>query len=483
MAIDLAIRNADYTLTEAARIKSRDLYDGTETVRAKATDYLFQGKNEDDDLYERRLARAVLDPYVEKIVTARQALLFRREHTRKLPTRIEEWVADVDRCGTSAGTFFGDCAQDAQIDGIHWVLVDMPTLPAGGYRSAAEERKAGHRPFFEHVPGANVIDWVSDPVDNQLLWAVIEEVAPDPRTEPGTTYTAKYQWKVWTRYDWAVYQVLANTQGSQDAANSPYAQVAGGPNPIRTVPLVPFHGIRHTDWSGWPVARSVLDHIVLIYNKQSDLDWYEMLGAHPVPWVIAPDPPSKLDVTRGLHIRPSPDVQVNLGYLEPSGAGFQSIRDSILQLERKIYAIALSQALKDTAQVESSDTQRENRRAFSSSLMTASRLYERAEARCWELWARWINETGQIEISYNRDFDDVLIEGTMVATLNSLADSGRLTDRTLLEILQEGERLPATFDVDEELAQLEEQKASQAAATLAAMKSVPTLPVLPGKEA
>jgi len=221
--------------------------------------------------------------------------------------------------------------------------------------------------------------------------------------------------------------------------------------------------------------------VVLIYNKQSDLDWYESLAAHPIPYIVSPDPPARMDVTRGLHVRPSPDTTVQIGYLEISGAGFTSLRESIKDLERKIYATALAQAMRDTAQVEAADTQREDRKTFSSSLMAAAQNYERAERECWRLMAAWGKEAGEITITYNRDFDDVLIATEMIATFNALADSGRLTTRTLLRLLQEGERLPADLDIEAELRELDAQNAAAAAATLAQLKAT-AVPAPPAGE-
>jgi len=173
MAINLSNQHPDYVATAGARRKSRDLYEGGDAVKARGKEYLYREKNETDDDYALRLKRAVLDPYVGKIVGARQALLFQKPVERTLPTRLAGWMEDVDRKGTRADTFFADAARDAQVDGVHWVLVDMPRLEAP-YPSAQFERQAGHRPFFEHVPGDAVIDWEVGP-DQALLWAVVAQ--------------------------------------------------------------------------------------------------------------------------------------------------------------------------------------------------------------------------------------------------------------------------------------------------------------------
>lgn len=470
--MDLTQRHAAYLATQSARTKSRDLYSGSEAVRAKGETYLFKEKNEVQEDFDLRLKRAVIDPYVEKIVGARQSLLFAKAHTRELPEPLELFRDDVDMKGASASTFFHDIAQEAQTDGIAWVAVDMPRLPDGGYASAQAERNANHRVFFEQIPGSAVIDWEVGP-DRQLVWAVIEQSVANPRASAGDAIETKTQWKVWSRAEWAVYELAASEDGGKVEEKS-FVAVETGTNPTGVVPLVPFLGVPYVeDFAGWPAAASVLDHIILIYNKNSDLDWFERLTSHPIPYAVSPKKPEKLDVNKGFWIESGPNSgSITVGYLETTGAAFGSIRDSIQDLEAKILRIALAQARKDSAQVQSAEGQREDRKIFASSLKSASVHYEDSEQRCWEIAARWIGVQTEIEIEYTRDFDDRLIEATMIQALSSLADANRLSTKTLLNILQQGEVLPEFVDIDEEVEQMQAQEAEVSAATLAQLRAV-----------
>lgn len=466
-AQDLNRTHADYTETADVRTKSRDLYEGDEAVKAKTTTYLFQETNETADEYAHRHKRATVDPYVEKIVTARQALLFRNAHTRELPANLERFRKDVDRRGTPANVFFANVAREAQIDGIHWVGVDMTRLPAGGYPSLAVEEAAGHRPFFESIPGANVLDWaVGD--DQQLLWAVVKQnhLTVDG---PGYELETEDEWKVWTRDTWQLYQYSSDVNAGQGG----YTLTDEGENPTGIVPLVPFFGVKNTDYSGWPVCRNVLGYIVLLYNKASDLDWFERVSSHPIPYVISPRKPAKLDSGRGTWIESDANTpRIEIGYLETSGTAFSSLRESIRELRGKIFSVALAAAQRESAQVQSGDAQREDRRIFSAALMEVSQLLESSETRCWKLMAKWTGaDTAGLEISYNRDFDDKTIETQMVQTLSSLASANQLTTATLLEILKDGEVLPENIDLEKEVRDLERNDAEGAANALRAMKS------------
>jgi hypothetical protein len=474
--LDLTIEHTDYKTTRASRLKSRDLFVGTDAVKDKKTTYLFQGKNELDADYDVRLNRAVLDPWVERIITARQALLFAKPITRTLPTKIEEFAEDIDLHQTAAGQFFELVSRDAQVDGIHWVLVDMPPVPVGEdnepiqFVSKKEEDEAGMRPFMQRIPGDNVIDWGVDR-DGKLQWIVISQQSDDKRESFGQSPKTVAQWKVWTPQSWYLFE--RRTAETTGADQSKFIEVATGPNPVGEVPLVPFFGAKLNDYAGWPVARAVLDHIVLLYNKESDKDHFEMLAAHPIPVTVCPKKPEKLNTNKGLWIDSSnaDGASISVTYLEPSGAAFSSAQESINAIKAKIYQLALATTAKETAQVQSADSQREDRRIFSSSLKAVSENNEAAERRCWELMVKWegSEKEAKIEVEYSRDFDDQIVETAMLSALNGLADSNRLTTKTLLRIMKEGGVLPSSIDVDEELKEL---KAQEQQAVMDAVKAM-----------
>lgn len=440
MEANLQIVHELYTLADAQRTRSRDLYGGTPVVQAKSTTYLLKGKNESAEDYAIRLKRAVLDNYVEKIVEARQSVLFKRDATRELSPKLGELIADVDTRSTSADIFFRDVARDAQIDGLRWVLVDMPRI-ATPVVSAADEQRLGVRPFFQSVPATSVLDW-SFGDDGKLDWAVIREVQ-DTKREPGSVAAKSIQYLVWARDTWKRYEQKSSTSAPE--------LIASDPNFIGMVPLVPFYGIKVDECFGLPVCISVLDHVLLIYNKQSDLDWFERLSCHPIPYVISPKKPEKLDVGGGLHIASAENSgSISIGYLETSGTGETSVRDSIDRLERKIYAIALAQAKRDGKQVQSADGQREDRQVFTSSLMSVSRQLEAAEAQCWNIAAAWLKDQGvDVVVSYNRDFDDRAIDDAMLAELSTMVDQRKLSLKTFLDTLEYADLLP-NFNAEEE---------------------------------
>ena len=452
--MDLETRHPDYTATLALRSQGRDLFDGEHAVKAAGTSYLYQWANESDTDYDTRLQRAVLDPYVEKIIQARQAVLFRKPHARDLPAALDSYQWDIDRKGIPASVFFEEAALQAQIAGAHWVAIDATQVPEGGFASRRAESDSGYRAFMEHVPAENVIDWEVGP-DMRLAWAVVKQTSRASREVPGLTPKQVQQWKVWFRDRWQLWQRPPDGKAAM--------LVDEQPNPLGLVPLVPFLGERYSDFAGYPVARRCFGYVIAVFNKQSDRDWFEAFASHPIPYQIGPEKFEEFNTSQGIYMRSMPDYDVKVGYLEPTGAAVGGIRETIRDYQAKIYAIALAQAQKDTAQVQSADGQREDRRMFTAGLASDSRAYERAEERCWELLAGWLGvPTEKITVAYTRDFDDKTIEATMIAALGDLMDRGILTQRTVLQTVVSGEAVEVE-DIDAELAAAQAEQESRTA--------------------
>jgi hypothetical protein len=454
---DLTLQNVAYQDTATVRQTARDLYEGADVVKASAGTYLYQETNETDAQFTLRTKRAAYENLPRKIIDWRQGVMFRKEHKREVNGQPDTILDNVDNKGTSAATFFADIAREAAVDGVRFVVIDAPTIPDAGYVSKADEERAGYRPFFESVPANSVLDWAFD-VDGSLLWVVIAQTAPDRREHFGEEYTAKTQYKVWTKNDWTLYS---------DGAD----EIEKGANNTGVVPVVPFYGVRYTDMAGWPICRPILDHCILLYNKLSDLDWFERLASHPFPVIKSPKKPDKLDTGQGLWIETSPNSgEVDAKYLEISGAGFDSLRQSISDIRVQIVSTMLGQNRKETAQVESVDSQREYKKVLAACLSVDAAGYETSEQICWDIYGKWVGADSPVTVVYNRDYDDTLIDSAMIALLNTLADSSRITTRTLLQTMKEGELLPSEFDVDAELKILESEETKRAASVLASLK-------------
>jgi len=418
MVIDLNNTHPFYEADQALRVKARDLFSGAEVVLSATNveTYLLKSDNESTALYTIRKARAVYDNWVAGVINARQALLWRKAPTRNLPGPLDALLDNVNRKRDSADTFFWRVAQNAQVEGLWWVLVDKPRVAAIPV-SAAEEQSMGIRPFFEAIEPDRVLDWaVGD--DRALLWAVVaRDVSKYDEAEggrqPGQEDEAVAERVTWTRSEWIVYR---------EAENAGYVEVDRGTHGLGAVPLVPFYGEYKDDFRGRPVVADILPHCINLLNKFSDRDMAEFMVCNAIPYVISQDNPGELTAgaMKGMFIKAVEGAQCEIGYLEPSGNGISACRESERDLIRRIAEIALRQAKTDTAQAQAADSLKEEKREFSAGLAPASRMYQSGETECWRLAGLWLNQRNlDPEIAYNQDFDDDRIGADMVPTTHA----------------------------------------------------------------
>lgn len=478
-------KHPDYVATESDRKIGRDLYEGSSVVCnvENVKKYLTKSESEAEKHFKIRCSRAVLDPWVKKIIACRMALLTNKSPSRELPSELEGLEDDATRSGISANEFFEDVVKNAQIDGIRWVCVDMPEKridPETGeaiQTTKADDDAVGFRPFFVEVPANSVLDWcIGD--DGFPEWILIRENTVVSRKDRGWGYKQKTKprWKIWTRNEWVIYTEREGKEGK--ATKEEDYEMTVGVHGLGHVPMVPFLGEMNTEYSGWPIARSILRHVLLLFNKESDLDWFEFVTAHPIPYTWGPKRIDKLITTQGMHLSTvGPDDtshSAGASYLEPSGASSKAMRESISDIRYRILNIALAQAKKDSAQVQSAEGQREDRRMFSSSLKSVSMAAQHAEERCWFLAFLWLHSNSPsikltdvvgktIIVQYNRDFDDRTIEVAMIKELKDLVLNELLPLETLWEKLKYGEVLDEDFDAEEAKKMIEEQSMKRAA--------------------
>lgn len=451
--------NEDFNIThplfdraQPIRQRARDLFAGSHTVKENSKEYLFETENETTTQYDIRLKRAVYENWPKVVIDNRQALTWKNSVKRNEFRQLEKFIDDVDGFGTSADSFFRMVTESSSVGGMDWVLVDKTRLESDRELSKQEEQELGLRPKFIHIKGENVLDWQLDSAQ-KLDWVVIRSMKSEPKL-PGSELLVKDQRVVWFKEFIQVWEQITPEKVNQENVKPRWELVGQQLNPLGEIPLIPFYGIRMGPLLGLSVIKDILDHTVSIYNKFSDRDWFEYLSNSPVMTIIGGDKPEKVNTGSnvGIYIPSTNGKKWEVKYLEPTGAGAQSSRDSERDLIRRIFEIALRQTKRDSAQVQSFQAQREEVKIFRSSLAAVTEEFEISEQRCWDLAAKWEGlEDWEGEVKYNRDFDDKMIEASMITAFSNAVERNQLSRSTFLEQLIAGEVLSSETDIVEEI--------------------------------
>lgn len=427
-----------------------DIYEGGGRVE-KDKSYLLRHPFETDKQYSIRCQRAAYKNFAAPIVTVFSASIWRKLPDRKLPAPLEELDDDVDRKGTTADQFFLALTRETAAKGLQYVLVDMP--PAEGMTTVADDKKAGRRPYFVPLDALDVIDWGLDD-SGSLAWAVlVQDVLL--HDEPFGQRECQKQYRVWFKDSWQVWAVQKNQQGEDEAV-----MLAEGVNPLGVVPLVPIYYERVADMVGNSVLDDVASLCLRVYRRDNERD--KMLFDCAVPILNLKgyrEEEVESFVRSTTNALRTDNAEAAMEYVEPAGASYDAQKSMLDDDIQAIREIALRQVRPESKQRESADAKRMDLAQLNSALFRFSTAMADSEEACWKLAAMWLNgqATGEVEVTYNDDFNEQEISGDLLNAFANLRRNGDISRDTLFDLLKDWNVLPPDFDSKEEAAKLEQE--------------------------
>jgi hypothetical protein len=130
---------------------------GAETMRAAGELYLPRMTNESPEDYRLRRKYAPFTNIYRDVSRNLASKPFGREAKLEAGARqpFVDLCEDIDAQGNSFHVFASTAFQHGLDKAIDWILVDYTNAPLPGegkVRSIAEEKAAGHRPYWVHIP-------------------------------------------------------------------------------------------------------------------------------------------------------------------------------------------------------------------------------------------------------------------------------------------------------------------------------------------
>ncbi|MBI4774223.1 MAG: DUF4055 domain-containing protein [Deltaproteobacteria bacterium] len=447
-SIKLDRKHPTYLAQFAEWQKARDCYEGADCIEGRA-DYLPKHERETQANYINRLKRAAYTNFCLPIIENFTGQIWRNSPVRELPERMSSLVEDVDRQGAPADAFFKSVTQDAQVEGIRFVLVDYPDTR--NVRDRQQEQLLRIRPYFVEIDSRRVLDWAfaqRPDGSRQLAWVVIEEEI-ELEGVPFIERKAETRYRVWYLDRWQVWRHDPKTDKAE--------MLDEGRNSIGEVPLVPFYSDFKGPFCGRSALHGVLSLCLAHYRKWSDRDNSEFWAGMPT-WVFKNWPEdSEVVIGSGNGIvTPNRDSDVEI--IEHSGTAIESMRKTEMDIISAIFDIAMRQVRRTTRLVESAESKRIDRDNISSVLQERARRFQAAETRCWQLAAKWLGQDpGAIRIQYNQEMEPEGASDGLFSQLNTARQNGDISRRTFLEWLQKRRVLDEKLQVDQELVRIQNE--------------------------
>ncbi|QEL18726.1 DUF4055 domain-containing protein [Limnoglobus roseus] len=427
------------------------LMGGTDAMRKAGSRYLPQWPAEDAESYKSRLKTATLFPAYSRTVSVLTGKPFSKPLNigEDVPERMVEWLDDIDLEGRNLHAFASDLCFNALGYGICGILVDCP--PAGGTRTAADEKKAGIRPYFVHVRHDAILGWRAE--KRGSVWSLSQLRLMECVEEPDGAFGTKsvQQVRVLEPGKWTTYRKTKSTTGAEE-----WTEYETGTTNIKVVPFVPVYGFRKAFMVGTPPMLE-LAHLN-VEHWQSKSDQQTILHVARVPILFGKDlgPETALNVGAGSFISASGE-HADMKYVEHSGKAIEAGRLSLLDLEDKMRQVGAELLVIKPGNLTVAQTVADNEPGMCD-LQRIMQSLEDALDQALDLMAMYVGEKEGGHVSVYSDFGvATLAEGSAQLLFEMKAD-GSLSHATLLNELKRRGLLSADIDVEKEIAAAKAEK-------------------------
>ena len=422
------------------------LMGGTKAMRLSGKTYLPKHPNETEESYQVRLDRSTLTNYYRATVRHLTGKAFAKPLAlgKDVPPKIAEWCEDVDLAGQHISVFASSLLQHGLAYGKGYILVDYPRVAAG--LTMEEERRLKARPYFVFVPCQNVLGIRFSEDGTQMLQARLLE----------TRIVADGEWgereAVFVRVLVPGGYFLYEQARDKSADKAGWVLVDEGRMAIDEIPLVQFFANKPE--SRFSVTPPLEDLAYLnVAHWQSASDQRNVLTVARFPMLAASgwtsdDPeiaigPKKLLATE--------NPQGKFYYVEHSGAAIAAGRQDLEDLKVEMAAMGLQMLMPQATGIAATATENQIKYAESTSTlrMSANNLCDAVE-NALMLMAKWggIEDGGSVSLDGNFELSGATAE--ILATLNTMRQSGELSRKTYWAELKRRGILSDEFDADAE---------------------------------
>lgn len=433
--------------------------DSTSSMRAANKTYLPQSPNEADDMYQNRLNRAVLTPYLRKTVTNYVGRIFAEPVIlgEDVPAKIVEWSENIDLHGNNITVFFKSAASQSIKKGSAWVLVDYPRVVDA--KTLADERDIGARPYLTFYPAESVFfAKIND--RGKLAEVRLSETVTEPDGEFGETQIEQIR-RLFLSGSGVVYQIWRK-QDSNINKESAWIIYDQGTMSIDEIPVVPIFTNRQDLPLVSPPPLLDLAYLCIKHwqdqsaqDNVAEVARYPMLAANG--WKAEED----ADIAVGPRFMlATNDPQGKFYYVEHSGAAIAAGRAELERLENHI---ALEGVRPLIRQVSNSNTTATQINSEDSTTKSEIEFWKEsikdAIETCLLLMAKWhgLGEDGGGSVTLTGDFDFALSDAAALAILQQMRSSGDLSRYTLWEEMKRRGIISDSFDPEVEAERIESE--------------------------
>ncbi|MBD2771151.1 DUF4055 domain-containing protein [Iningainema tapete] len=449
-------KNLPLSLSHAAAAavgKLKLLWDCWNDLEGVEKSYLPQETKEPPKAYADRIKRTTFDNRFEPAIKDYAGLLSVFSLNQDAAQSILDNKDNIDQQGNDIWSFFHEADQMVLRDGWCAILVEFPP-DNPDIQSQADLLASDRHPYLVAIDRRDILNWRFAYVSGKpkLQRVTIQERRLEPDGEFGEVEQIYY--RVLKPGEYAVYQIVEGSGGQNQLI-----LVDSGTTSLSEIPLVCYSVTEGKLFSAKPPFLNLAKINIEHYQKRSQLNEVLRKCNLPVP------------VRRGL-IRTADDLQKvpplvigpnsvidipengDFFFAEPSGAAIAASREDIKDREAAMDRMTLDFLTSGKHQKTATEVVLDSTKT-SANLKGVARRKESAAQQIFQLWVQYTGEPTGGSIAMDDSLLQMPLDPQATEKLESLAQTGFISQRTLLLLLQRGKVLPRQFDVDAEVAATE----------------------------
>lgn len=429
---------------------------GTRALRANAEKIIPREPSEAADSYERRIFHATLPPFLNRLASQAAGIIMRKGIQLEGDPYWEEWSQDVCGDGTTLNEYARRQLITALLYGHASTIVDYQN--DGTALTLAQERQRGYKPYLVPVAPHQIMGWrtAGDSNSSELTQVRIKERVVVAKGAYGETLVDQIRVMEPGRYE--LWRTPAQVGIGTGAA---WELEASGRTSLDRIPLVTVYSNRVGNLLSRPPLEEVAQLCVAYAQRFCDFHHAIHVGANPMLVLRGFDPdsdtPLGISVNTALLLPPDGGAE----YVQPTSEAFDSQLKCLQALEDQISRLGINTLSQANLTNAAAEARRMDRIDSDSIMAVISGDLERSLSQLFELAASYVG-IDPPEVHIPRDYENRLLDGNQITAYLQLYMQRAISQETLLKILQDGEILPSTLDLEAELSKtaemLEEQQ-------------------------
>lgn len=430
---------------------------GAESVRAAGESYLPKYAAETVVEYGRRLAAAPWRPEFEDALRAIASKPFSKPVSLQgtVPASIQAFAEDVDTLGNNLHVFASQAFWEGVSYGLHGILVDYPTMESG--ITLADERRAGTRPYWCHVPADALIALYTEKVAGQTIVTHVR-IHETVVTRDGFGERAIQQVRVLEPGLWQIWRA--------DDRNE-MVMAGEGPTSLDRVPLALFYTGKRQKAAAHvrPPLLNLADMQLELYRALSRQEEILTFAGSPMLKAVGlakPDDGAIVEVgpKRILFAPNTGTGNTDWDFIQPAAANIDAVARHVEKISDDMRRLGLQPLLPRSGDLTATVGALEAAKAHSAVESWANALQDTLE-QAFLFTAEWLGEKPTAEVSVHTDFGVEISGSQEVDSLSKMQMSGQISKETLWDELLRRGTLGPQFTPEIELDRLEQEMPDQ----------------------